>query len=93
MEEKEARGTRPYHPRMMLALLIYAYCSGIYSSRKIAAATYDVIPFRVLTADQHPYFTVINEFRLLNLDGFMDLFVLKLVRSESDSLHEALQPT
>ncbi len=57
---------------------------------------------QVLTADQHPYFTVINEFRLLNLDGFKDLFVqvlelcgnlLKLVRSESDSLHEALQPT
>ena len=63
IEKKEARGTRPYHPRMMLALLIYAYCSGIYSSRKIAAATYDVIPFRVLTGDQHPHFTVINEFR------------------------------
>ena len=75
MEEKEARGTRPYHPRMMLALLMYAYCSGMYSSRKIAAATYDVIPFRVLTGDQHPHFTVINEFRLLHLDGFMDLFV------------------
>ena len=75
MEEKEARGTRPYHPRMMLALLMYAYCSGVYSSRKIATATYDVIPFRVLTGDQHPHFTVINEFRLLHLDGFVELFV------------------
>lgn len=46
---KQARGTRPYHARMMLALLVYAYRSGIYSSRKIAAATFDVIPFRVLT--------------------------------------------
>ena len=56
LEEKEGRGTRPYHPRMMLALLMYAYCSGIYSSRKIATATYDIIPFRVLTGDQHPHF-------------------------------------
>jgi len=39
VEERDPRGTRPYHPRMMLALLMYAYCSGIYSSRKIAAAT------------------------------------------------------
>lgn len=75
IEEKDARGTRPYHPRMMVCLLMYAYCSGVYSSRKIAAATYDIIPFRVLTGDQHPHFTVINEFRLRHLDGFVDLFV------------------
>jgi len=75
MEERDPRGTRPYHPRMMLALLMYGYCCGIYSSRKMAAATYDMIPFRVLTGDQHPHFTVINEFRLRHLDGFVDLFV------------------
>jgi transposase len=75
MDESDPRGTRPYHPRMMLALLMYAYCCGIYSSRKIAAATYDIIPFRVLTGDQHPHFTVINEFRLRHLDAFVDLFV------------------
>jgi transposase len=75
MDESDPRGTRPYHPRMMLALLIYAYCCGVYSSRKIAAATYDMIPFRVLTGDQHPHFTVINEFRLRHLDAFVDLFV------------------
>ena len=75
LDEKESRGTRPYHPRMMLALLMYAYCSGVYSSRKIATATYDVIPFRVLTGDQHPHFTVINEFRLNHLESFVDLFL------------------
>jgi len=75
IEEKDPRGTRPYHPRMMLALLMYGYCCGIYSSRKIAAATYDIIPFRVLTADQHPHFTVINDFRLRHLEAFVDLFV------------------
>lgn len=72
MEEKDPPGTRPYHPRMMLALLMYAYCCGVYSSRKIAAATYDIIPFRVLTGDQHPHFTVINEFRLRHLAPMMD---------------------
>jgi transposase len=75
MDESDPRGTSPCRPRMMLALLMHAYCCGIYSSRKIAAATYDVIPFRVLTADQHPHFTVINEFRLRHLDAFVDLFV------------------
>ena len=75
IQERDPRGTRPYHPRMMLTLLMYAYCSGIYSSRKIAAATNDIIPFRVLTGDQHPHFTIINEFRLRHLDAFVDLFV------------------
>jgi transposase len=75
IEQKDPRGTRPYHPRMMLCLLMYLYCSGIYSSRKIAAATYDIIPFRVLTGDQHPHFTIIKEFRLRHLDAFVDLFV------------------
>jgi transposase len=75
MDENDPRGTRPYHPGMMLALLMYAYCCGIYSSRRIAAATCDVIPFRVLTGDQHPHFTVINEFRLRHLDAFVDLSV------------------
>jgi transposase len=75
IQEKDPRGTRPYHPGMMLALLIYAYCTGIYSSRRIAAATYDMIPFRVLTGDQHPHFTVINEFRMRYLESFVDLFV------------------
>jgi len=52
MEERDPRGTRPYHPRMMLALLMYAYCCGIYSSRRMAAATYDMISFRVLTGSR-----------------------------------------
>jgi len=72
---KDPRGTRPYHPRMMLALLVYAYGCGIYSSRKISAATYDMIPFRVLTGDQHPHFTVINEFRTRHLRALPELFV------------------
>ncbi len=72
---KDARGARPYNPRMMLALLLYSYMNGIYSSRQIAAATYERIDFRALTGDQHPFHTVVNEFRLRNLDALPQLFV------------------
>lgn len=63
VDSRDARGTRPYHPRMMLALLIYAYSEGVYSSRRIARAAEERVPFRVLTANQAPHFTVINRFR------------------------------
>ena len=47
-------GQPPYDPRMMIGLLLYAYCEGITSSRKIERATYDSVAFRVLSLDQHP---------------------------------------
>jgi transposase/IS5 family transposase len=72
---KDARGTRPYDPRMMLALLLYSYMNGVYSSRQIAAATHSRIDFRVLTGDQHPFHTVVNEFRLRHLAALPGLFV------------------
>ena len=50
-----SRGGQPaYSPQMMVSLLLYGYCVGIPSSRKIEAATYHSVPFRVMTADQHP---------------------------------------
>ena len=52
--ECERRGQPPYNPTMMVTLLIYAYAVGMPSSRKIEKATYHSIPFRVLTANQHP---------------------------------------
>lgn len=75
IEAKDARGARPYNPRMMLALLLYSYMKGIYSSRQIAAATYERIDYRALTGDQHPFHTVVNEFRLRHLDALPQLFV------------------
>ncbi len=57
IQSKDPRGERPYSPRMMIALLLYAYCTGIYSSRRIARATYEDIPFRVLAGESHPHFT------------------------------------
>lgn len=68
-------GQPPYDPRMMTALLLYAYCQGLPSSRKIEKATYERIPFRVLTADQHPDHDTISNFRKTHLNDLAGLFV------------------
>jgi hypothetical protein len=60
---------------MMLALLLYSYMNGIYSSRQIAAATRQRVDFRILAGDQHPHHTVVNEFRQRHLDALPELFV------------------
>lgn len=78
-EGKDPRGRRSYHPRMMLALLMWSYSQGIYSSRRIEKATYEQIPFRVLTGNQQPHFTVINEFRGRHLEAFCELFTQVLL--------------
>jgi len=71
-----AKGGRPpYHPRMMVALLLYGYATGVRSSRKLERACYEQIPFRVLTADQQPDHDTIAAFRVLHLGFLEDLFV------------------
>jgi transposase len=78
----EKGGQPPYDPQMMTALLLYAYCMGMPSSRRIEKATYDSVSFRVLTADQHPDHDTIAEFRGRHLKSMSSLFVevLKLCR-------------
>lgn len=76
-----SQGGQPaYHPRMMVALLLYAYCVGIPSSRKIEQATYHSVPFRVLSGDHHPDHDTIAKFRKRHLKALSKLFiqVLKL---------------
>jgi len=73
--EKDPRGERPYAPPMMLALLLYGYAVGVYSSRRIARATYEDVAFRVLAGEAHPFFTTINEFRLQHREAIGELFV------------------
>jgi transposase len=68
-------GQPPYNPRMMTSLILYAYCVGLPSSRKIEAATYTQIPFRVITADQHPDHDTIADFRKTHLQALAVLFV------------------
>ena len=80
--EFERRGQPPYNPTMMVTLLIYAYAVGMPSSRKIEKATYHSIPFRVLTANQHPDHDTIADFRKRHLQSLAGLFVqvLRLCR-------------
>jgi transposase len=73
--QKDPRGTRPYAPKMMVGLLLYGYSVGIRSSRKLEKATYEDIPFRVLTAGNHPDHTRISEFRRKHLEELEDLFL------------------
>jgi transposase len=71
-----AKGGQPgYAPRMMVSLLLYAYCMGVASSRKIEQATYHSVPFRVLSADQHPDHDTIASFRQQHLKALSSLFV------------------
>lgn len=73
--ELERRGQPPYNPTMMVSLLLYAYAVGVPSSRKIEQATYHSIPFRVLTANQHPDHDTIADFRKRHLKPLSALFV------------------
>lgn len=68
-------GQPPYDPRMMVALLLYGYATGVRSSRKLEQATYDQVPFRVLTGDQQPDHDTIAAFRAKHLDFLKDLYL------------------
>ena len=73
--EREARGYPPYHPRMMVALLLYAYCVGAPSSRKIEKRCHEDVAFRVIAGNQQPDHTRISEFRRMHLQALAGLFV------------------
>jgi transposase len=78
----EERGYPPYDPRMMVTVLLYAYCTGTYSSRKIAAKLIDSVAFRFLAAGNQPDFRTISEFRRRHGEALAALFVqgLRLCR-------------
>ena len=75
LQDKDPRGERPYSPRMMTALILYAYCAGIFSSRKIERATYEDVALRVIAGGGHPHFTSVNRFRLEHRKALSALFV------------------
>jgi transposase len=74
-EARDARGVKAYEPRMMVVLLLYAYCVGIPSSRRIERACWEDAAFRVLTGNQQPDHSRISDFRLVHLDALAELFV------------------
>src|SRR6202007_2907343 len=82
-EYSEERGAPPFHPTMMVALLLYAYSRGLYSSRRIAQACEERVDFMAVTAMNRPDFRTIATFRRRHLKALGDLFVqvLKLCRA------------
>jgi transposase len=78
----DGRGQPPYDPSMMTALILYAYCVGIPSSRRIERAACEDVAFRVIAANQHPDHDSICEFRKRHLKALAGLFlqVLRLCR-------------
>src|ERR1700737_3498565 len=72
--EEEERGQPPYHPRMMTKLLMYGYCVGVFSSRRIQKKLREDVGFRVLAAGNEPDFRTISDFRKLHLGALQGLF-------------------
>ena len=73
--EQEERGYPPYHPVMMTALLLYGYCQGVYSSRRIAKACEERVDFMAVTGMNRPDFRTVSDFRKRHLQALQGLFV------------------
>jgi transposase len=80
--EDEERGYPPYHPVMLTKVLVYAYCVGVFSSRKIQRRLVEDVAFRVLAAGNEPDFRTIADFRKTHLPALTGFFeqVLRLAR-------------
>lgn len=72
---KASSGQPPFHPKMMVALLLYAYANGTPSSRRIAKLCERDVGYRIVSADQQPDFRTISEFRRIHLAALRELFV------------------
>jgi len=72
-------GSASYHPRLLLAILIYGYATGVFSSRKLERATYDSVAFRFVAANEHPDHDTIAAFRKRFLKEIEALFVQVLL--------------
>src|SRR5438128_3709844 len=76
--EQETRGAPPFDPAEMVCLLLYAYCVGVFSSRKIALACERNLAFLAIVGEDRPDFRTISDFRKIHLDAFVDVFVAVL---------------
>jgi transposase len=80
------RGSTAYHPTVLLALLVYGYANGVFSSRKIERATYDSVAFRFIAAGTHPDHDTLATFRRRFLDELAGLFVQVLEMAQEMKL-------
>ncbi len=78
--EKDLRGQPPYDPRMMTKVLVYGYCVGVYSARKVQKRLTEDVAFRVLAAGNEPDFRTLADFRRIHREVLKGLFeqVLKM---------------
>ena len=94
---REQRGGPPYHPRMMVKVLLYGYCTGVSSSRRIANRLHEDIAFRVLAANNTPDFRTVSDFRKDHLPSLSGLFLQVLALCQRAGLvklgHVALDGT
>ena len=101
--EQERRGGPPYHPRMMVKVLLYGYCTGVASSRRIAQRLHEdsrcapAIAYRVLAANNTPDFRTVSDFRKDHLEALGELFLQVLELCQQAGLvklgHVALDGT
>lgn len=73
--EDEDRGYPPYNPKMMTGILLYGYCNGVTSSRKLARHCQEDVAFRVLAANNQPDYRTLSDFRKIHLSSLQHLFV------------------
>jgi transposase len=73
--EKERRGAPPFDPAMLVCLLLYAYCVGVFTSRKIAQACERNLAFLAIVGQARPDFRTISDFRKQHLEAFAEVFV------------------
>ena len=73
--DKDGPRNQPFHPAMMVKVLVYGYATGVFSSRKIARKLHEDVAFRVLAARNFPAHRTIRDFRALHLKELSDLFV------------------
>jgi transposase len=69
------RGSKAHHPSILLAILVYGYATGTFSSRRLERATYDSVAFRYIAAGTHPDHDTLASFRRRFLDELAGLFL------------------
>ena len=84
--QDETRGAPPFDPAMMVCLLLYSYCVGVFSSRKVARACERNLAFLAIVGEERPDFRTISLFRKNHLDAFADVFVQVLCLAKAAGL-------
>ena len=80
------RGSKAHHPATLLAILVYGYATGVFSSRRLERATYDSVAFRYIAANSHPDHDTLATFRRRFLDELANLFVQVLAMAQEMKL-------